>query len=145
MSTRYWIGVVARDHVLRGFEGGFAQVGHGKGASLRRMAPGDWLFYYSPTTNLEGGKTLQAFTAAGRVAAGEVYQFQMTAEFHPWRRDVAFEPAAHGAPIEPLKARLSIITDNPNWGMVFRRGHLEISEADALVIAESMGIRLASS
>lgn len=41
MSTRYWIGVVSKNHVLRGVEGGFAQVGHGKGAPLRRMAPGE--------------------------------------------------------------------------------------------------------
>lgn len=140
MSTRYWIGVVSRDHVLRGVEGGFAQVGHGKGAPLRRMAPGDWLFYYSPKTSLEGGTPLQAFTGAGRILDGEVYQVEMTEAFKPWRRDVTFATDAIEAPIAPMKERLSIITDNKNWGMVFRRGHVEITEADAQIIAEAMGI-----
>ena len=48
MAVRYWIGVVSRDHVMTGVAGGFAQVGHGKSAPLRRMSAGDWLIYYSP-------------------------------------------------------------------------------------------------
>lgn len=142
MPTRYWIGVVSRDHVLRGVEGGFAQVGHGHGTPLRRMAPGDWLFYYSPKTSLDGGEKLQAFTAAGRVADGDVYQVEMTPDFKPWRRDVTFETAAQEAPIGPLKEQLSIVAGNANWGMAFRRGHLEIPESDARVIADGMGIEL---
>ena len=145
MPTRYWIGVVSREHVLRGVAGGFAQVGHGKGAPLRRMAPGDWLFYYSPKTSLDGGEALQAFTAAGRVAEGDVYQGEMTSDVHPLRRDVVFEPAAREAPIAPLKAQLSITAGNPRWGMAFRRGHLEVPEADARLIAEAMGFALPSS
>ena len=142
MSTRYWIGVVSREHVLRGVAGGFAQVGHGKDAPLRRMAPGDWLFYYSPKTSLDGGEPLQAFTAAGRIAEGDVYQAEMAPGFTPWRRDVVYAPDAREAPIAPLRERLSFVAGNANWGMVFRRGHLEIPEADALLIAEAMGIAL---
>jgi hypothetical protein len=37
-SPRHWIGVVSRQHVLRGVAGGFAQLGHGTAAPLRRMA-----------------------------------------------------------------------------------------------------------
>lgn len=144
MATRYWIGVVSRDHVLRGVAGGFAQVGHGKGAPLHRMAPGDWLFSYSPRTSLDDGEPLQAFTAAGRVADGDVYQVEVTTDFRPWRRDVAFERGAREAPIAALKERLSITAGNRSWGMVFRRGHLEITGADARVIAGAMGIDLAS-
>jgi hypothetical protein len=29
---------------------GFMQVSHGKAAPLRRIHPGDWVVYYSPTT-----------------------------------------------------------------------------------------------
>ncbi len=68
MGTRYWIGVVSRDHVLRGVEGGFAQVCHGKERPLKRMHQGDWLIYYSPRISMGKGTPLQAFTAIGRVA-----------------------------------------------------------------------------
>jgi hypothetical protein len=42
--TRYWIGVAANDHVEKGVLGGFAQLGHGKPASIRRLSPGDWIW-----------------------------------------------------------------------------------------------------
>ena len=64
--------------------------------------------------------------------------------FSPFRRDVVFAPDAREAPITPLKERLSIIAGNPNWGMLFRRGLLEIPEADARLIAEAMGIEVSS-
>ena len=36
----HWIGVVSRQHVLRGIAGGFAQLGHGKAAPPRRRPVG---------------------------------------------------------------------------------------------------------
>lgn len=53
-----WLGVVSRAHVQRGVSGGFAQVCHGKAAPLRRMQTGDWLIYYSPSTEM-GGEALR--------------------------------------------------------------------------------------
>lgn len=44
---RYWVGVVSKNHVLRGVEGNFCQVCHGKGGPLNRMKKGDYLLYYS--------------------------------------------------------------------------------------------------
>ena len=41
MPTRYWIGVASRDHVMKGVAGGFCQLGHGKSAPVKRLAPGD--------------------------------------------------------------------------------------------------------
>ena len=38
--TRFWVGVVSKEHVLRGVEGGFCQVCHGKKAPLNRMKGG---------------------------------------------------------------------------------------------------------
>ena len=142
MAARYWISVVSRDHVLRGVAGGFTQVGHGTGAPLRRMSPGDWLFSYSPKTSLKGGTTLQAFTAAGRIAEGDVYRVEMTPDFHPWRRDVTYEVNAGEAAISPLRERLAVIAGAKNWGVMFRRGHLEITEPDAKIIAGAMGFQL---
>ena len=61
-----WLGVVSRAHVQKGVAGGFAQLCHGKAQPLRRMRRGDWLVYYSPTTEM-GGAALRAFTAIGQV------------------------------------------------------------------------------
>lgn len=66
----------------------------------------------------------------------------MTETFKPWRRDLAFALDAREAPIAPLKERLSVIAGNTSWGMVLRRGHLEITEADAQIIAEALGVDL---
>ena len=56
----HWIGVVSRSHVLRGIEGGFAQMNHGKQAPLKRMKTGDGLIYYSPREAHPDGAPLQA-------------------------------------------------------------------------------------
>ncbi len=142
MGAHYWIGVVQADHVRAGVDGGFAQVGHGQGAPLRRMSPGDWLFYYSPRTSLHNGEKLQAFTAAGRIVNGHVYQVEMTSDFRPWRRDIAFAQPIVEAPIETLKHDLSFIADNRNWGLMMRRGHFEIIADDARRIADAMAFAL---
>ena len=70
-DTRYWVGVASRDHVRRGAEGGFCQLGHGKAAPVERLSPGDWIAYYSPRTEMRGGETVQAFSAIGTVEPGE--------------------------------------------------------------------------
>ncbi|HYW82878.1 MAG TPA: EVE domain-containing protein, partial [Spirochaetia bacterium] len=56
MSTGYWIGVVSLSHVQKGVAGGYAQLGHGKAAPLRRLQAGDWFIYYSPKTDMEHGE-----------------------------------------------------------------------------------------
>lgn len=71
--------------------GGFAQLCHGKRGPLAKMSVGDWLVYYSPTTELGGGVPLKAFTAIGRIQGADVHPFDMGGGFMPYRRDVAFE------------------------------------------------------
>jgi len=112
---RLWIGVASRDHVMRGVEGGFCQLGHGKAAPIRRLAPGDWIVYYSPRTAYPDGDPLQAFTAIGRVMAGEPYTAKMGGGFVPTRRDVLFISSCE-APIKPLLERLSFTARDRNWG-----------------------------
>ncbi len=65
--TKHWVGVVSRDHVMIGVEGGFCQVNHGKEAPLRRMAKGDHMLYYSPRERIKDGEIIQAFTAVGTI------------------------------------------------------------------------------
>lgn len=135
--TRYWIGVVSLSHVKRGVAGGFAQLGHGKAAPLRRMKPGDWLVYYSPKTDMDEGEPLQQFTALGKVTGESVYEHRMSPDFVPFRRDVSYvncEPAA----IAPLIPKLSFIKDPKRWGFPFRRGHIEMTQRDWRLIARAM-------
>ncbi len=135
---RFWIGVASRDHVMAGVARGFCQLGHGKAAPVKRLAPDDWIVYYSPRTVYPDGEPLQAFTAIGRVMPGEPYTAQMGPGFVPTRRDVLFISSCE-APIRPLLEYLSFSSDNKNWGQVFRRGLIEIQERDFRLIAEAMG------
>jgi len=135
--TRFWIGTVSADHVAIGVKGGFGQCGHGKRAGLQRMSAGDGFIYYSPKTSLTDGEPLQAFTAIGRITDDRTYQIEMAPDFHPWRRNVAWVPA-QPAPIRPLLDHLDFTRDKPNWGIMFRRGHFEVSAADFQTIAAAM-------
>ena len=140
MSTRYWIGVVSLSHVRKGIEGGYVQVSHGKAAPLRRLHPGDWFIYYSPKTDMDLGEPLQQFTAIGRVKDDRVYQFEMSKDFVPFRRDMVWA-ASTPAPIQPLIPGLSFIKDPVRWGYPFRTGLLEISRKDFELIAGAMKAR----
>ncbi len=139
MTQRYWIGVASKDHVQKGVEGGFCQLCHGKSNPLKRLSSNDWLIYYSPRTAINGGETVQAFTAIGRVLEGEPYSFDMGHDFVPYRRNVQFIES-QDAPIRPLIDRLSFIKNKQSWGYVFRFGLLEIPESDFLQIAVAMGV-----
>src|SRR2546426_246386 len=110
--SKYWIAVASADHARRGRELGIMQVGHGKGGPLRRVSPGDGVVYYAPVVALGGKEKLQAFTAIGRVKAGEVYQADM-GEFRPFRRDVAYVKAKDAA-IAPLLERLALTRAKKN-------------------------------
>jgi hypothetical protein len=138
-TPRAWIGVVARSHVERGVAGGFAQVCQGRRAPLQRMLPGDYLVYYSPTTERQGGEPLRAFTALGRVQSERVYSFDMGGGFVPFRKDVSYLPCARSAAIGPLLSRLNFVRRQSNWGLLMRRGHFEIDGHDLALIADAMG------
>jgi EVE domain len=134
---RYWIGVASQDHVLRGIDGGFCQVCHGKAQPLKRMAINDWLIYYSPKITFEGNLPCQAFTAIGRVTDDNVYTIEMAPGFIPYRRNIQFLNATP-TPIRPLIPTLEFIKDKTRWGYQFRFGHFEISQTDFTQIAKKM-------
>jgi hypothetical protein len=136
---RYWIVVVSKDHVARGIAGGFVQANHGKVAPLKRMTVNDRVICYSPKVSYSGNEALQAFTAIGQVAEGEVYQYKMTDDFIPWRRNINFH-ACREAPIAPLVGELSFITNKAAWGYPFRFGFFEIPEHDFKLISDAMVI-----
>ena len=126
-----WIAACAADaHVRIGRAGGFMQVNHGKGPPLRRISPGDRVIYYSPTETYPGKDKVQAFTALGIVRPGDPYQAEMSACFHPWRRDVDWFDIKE-TPIRPLLGSLAFTRDTPNWGYQLRFGLFGIENEDA--------------
>lgn len=137
MNTKYWIAVASREHVLRGVDGGFCQVCHGKGVPLRRMKGGDWIIYYSSKEQFGADEKCQRFTAIGQIKNDVIIQADMGNNFHPFRRDVAFQPCEEVA-IQPLIPQLGFIKDKQHWGAPFRYGLLEISATDFQLIASQM-------
>ncbi|HEY2811379.1 MAG TPA: EVE domain-containing protein [Rhabdochlamydiaceae bacterium] len=140
---RYWIGVACREHVTRGVKGGFAQVCHGKEGPLKQMKKDDWIVYYSPTLKFGGKESCKAFTAIGQIEEGDSYQFQMSDDFIPYRRNVKFFSTKE-LPILPLLDSLTFIQDKKKWRFPFRRGCFSIPESDFKLIANGMGKKLES-
>ena len=142
-ERNYWIGVVSKDHVALGVNGGFTQLNHGKAGPLERMRAGDGFAFYSPRLSYPDGAPLQAFTAIGRIRDGIVYQTMgrqddKGAAFAPFRLGVDYL-AAQDAPIKPMIDALSFIHNKAHWGAAFRFGYLRVPEADFARIATAMG------
>ena len=134
--TRFWIGVVSKEHVLRGVEGGFCQVCHGKKAPLNRMKKGDYLLYYSPKYQMNDQEKLQAFTAVGKILDDTAYQVEMFESFVPFRRDVSYYQPVKDCPIEQVR-------QYPQWRQYvsqLRYGHLEVSKDFFLYVFDQMKV-----
>ena len=137
MNRKFWIGVASKEHVFKGVEGGFCQLCHGKATPLKRMSKGDYIIYYSSKEKITDKEPYQKFTALGKVVSDEVYQYAMSADFTPYRKDIAFLNARE-IEIRPLIDYLDFIPDKKRWGYPFRYGYLEIEEADFKRIASQM-------
>ena len=135
-----WIAVASAEHVRYGQIQGFMQVCHGKVAPLRRIQPGDWVAYYSPTITFRGKDKLQAFTAIGIVENREPYSFDMGDGFCPFRRDITWVQS-NEASILPLLDSLDFSVGIRNWGYQLRFGLFAVSEHDIQIIANAMGAR----
>jgi hypothetical protein len=142
-TRRYWMGVVHRDHVLRGVSQGIVQTNHGAKFSVAKMREGDGFVFYSPKDVYPDGRSLREFTAIGVIAPGEVWQADVPmasgVEFRPWRRKADWDESATPAPIIPLLDVLELTRGIRNWGLQLQKGHLELSEHDFRVIARQMG------
>ncbi|MBP2616268.1 EVE domain-containing protein [Chryseobacterium jejuense] len=134
---RYWMASVSKEHTERGVEGNFIQVCHGKKAPLQRMKKGDYIIVYSSKIKMNSSEKLQNFTAIGKVMGEEVYSFQMTETFNPFRRDIEFYDCKECS-IIPLIDQLDFIENKKFWGYPFRYGLFEISEKDFNLIASKM-------
>jgi len=139
-DSQCWIGVVSREHVQRGVAGGFIQLNHGKRAPLQKLKAGDRVAMYSPREAYPDGAPLQAFTAIGEIASGEVYQVEMAPDFKPYRVDVRFL-SCEEASIRPLIEGLGFIRDKTHWGAAFRFGYVRVPSEDFDRIAAAMHAR----
>jgi hypothetical protein len=137
--ARFWVGIASREHVLAAVRGGFCQLNHGKEAPVRRLQTGDRIVFYSPRERTEGGESLQAFTAAGRIVDEVPYQVEQSKDFRPFRRKTEYLKGKD-APIHPLLEELSFTKGRINWGAAFRTGIFQIKREDYMKIAMTMGI-----
>ncbi len=137
-AARYWISTVSLEHVLVGVEGNFCQVCHGKKAPLARMKKDDWLIYYSPKLSMGGTEAHQKFTAIGRIADNNIYQFKMAENFIPFRRKVTYLKNVQEQSIRPLLNDLSFTAGKKNWGYKFFLGLFEIPREDFELIYKKM-------
>lgn len=136
-STKYWILVASKDHVKNGMAQGIAQACHGKAAPLKRMKKGDFVIYYSGKQTLGRPDKCQEFTALGKVIDDEIYQFQVSEDFCPTRRNIAFLESQDTS-ILPLIADLVFINNKKSWGYPFRFGFFEINQHDFDLISSKM-------
>ncbi|MEO5736857.1 MAG: EVE domain-containing protein [Variovorax sp.] len=139
-TPRNWIAIASAEHARLGRDHqplGFMQVGHGNGAPLKRIAPGDRVAYYAPATMYGGTDRLQSFVSIGVVQFGEPYQVDLGRGFIPWRRDVRYA-LAQEAQIAPLIEAFDFVEDPKRWGSKFRFGLFEINDHDMQLIATAM-------
>jgi len=136
-KQKYWILVASKDHVKNGLAEGFAQVCHGKSLPLQRMSEGDFIIYYSGRQTSGKPERCQEFTAIGQVKDDRVYQVQMSENFCPSRRNIAFFQN-RDIPILPLINDLNFIKNKKSWGYPFRFGFFEIGQHDFDLISTQM-------
>jgi len=136
-GKKYWIIVASKDHVKNGITQGIAQACHGKAAPLKRMQQDDGVVFYSSKYIIDKPEKCQEFTAIGKVADDNIFQFQMTEDFCPFRRNIDFFKSKD-LPIKPLINNLEFIKDEKSWGYPFRFGFFEINENDYKLISSQM-------
>jgi hypothetical protein len=136
-DVKYWIAAISKEHTERGVKGSFIQVCHGKQVPLNRMRKGDFLLVYSSKLSMEGSEKCKAFTAFGKVSDDEVYSFQMTESFKPFRRNIEFFECEETS-ILPLIDDLEFISNKKCWGYPFRFGFFEVMEKDFDLITSKM-------
>lgn len=139
-DTKYWIIVASKDHVKNGMAQGIAQACHGKASPLRRMRKGDFIICYSGKQTMGQPQPCQQFTAIGKVKDEQTYQFQVSEDFCPSRRNIEFLPGKDIS-ILPLIAGLDFIPNKKSWGYPFRFGFFEIKRHDFELISSQMLIQ----
>ena len=101
------------------------------------MKTGDYVIFYSSKYYFDKKDKCQEFTAIGRVKSDDIYQFEMTPEFCPFRIDIEFLES-NDISILPLINELEFILNKQKWGYPFRWGTLQIYQQDFNLISNLM-------
>ncbi|WP_111710284.1 EVE domain-containing protein [Lutibacter citreus] len=136
-NLKYWIITASKEHVKNGVLGGFAQACHGKPTPLKKIKKGDYIIFYSSKEYFDKKDKCQEFTAIGKVKSDDIYQYEMTPDFCPFRIDINFLQS-NDISILPLINELSFIPNKQKWGYPFRWGTLQINESDFKLISNLM-------
>lgn len=139
---KFWVNTAIKNHIERGLAGGYTQANHGAAFGLKKLQLGDWIVHYAPKVAMDSTEPYQRFMAIGQVADDELYQVEITPEFHPYRRNITFKKEAQEVEIKPMLGELEFITDPKHWGLPFKKGLFEVSEADFAKIAAAMNVQL---
>jgi len=135
---KFFIGVATKDHVDMGVQEGFMQVCHGKKAQLLRLKKNDIIMYYCTSTIYGKKDNYQCITASGTVKDDKVYQFEISKDFIPWRRDVVFDKNLEPIKIKEILEDLAFIKNKNKWGVYFRPGLIEIKKEEYEIIIGKM-------
>lgn len=131
-----FVGVAHPAQVRMARDAGVVAFGHGREASVRRLAPGDSVIDYAPKSDFDGDP-VQAFVAHATVTGDAPFVKEWAAGFTAWARTARFDEVTE-RPVRPLLERLSFIRDRRHWGMAFRQDKFEIGEADHATIAGAL-------
>jgi len=136
MSVRYWVGVVAGDHVDFAKMHCLCAFSKGTRAAIEKLSEGDRFVFYSPKSGFMEGDPIQCFTALGTVIDATPFETDW-AGHQIWAGRAAYADMAWVS-VRPLLEPLSFVTNPAKWGMAFRRGQFEISEDDFDLIETAM-------
>ncbi len=137
MEIKFWVVVTSRDHALDGATGGVVQVNHGKNGPLRRMSAGDKVLFYAGKEVYGQAKLCQRFVALAILTDDAISQYEMSANFKPYRRKAAYRKIKEVG-IRPLINRLDFIKSKEKWGYIFKTGFFEITKHDFDLIESHM-------
>lgn len=125
--TKYWIGTVSQEHVLRGVAGGFCQVCHGKRTAQPHEARRLAALLQPENPHGRRGKTASLYRIRANYGR---YRLSVPNEtFIPFRRNVEYAETRRNCPID-------IIRTHPEWkkyAAMLRYGHLK-SAAISLIL-----------
>ncbi len=136
-ETKYWIVVASKDHVQKGIHEEIMQTCHGKATPLNRMQKNDYIIYYSGKSSLTESIKCQEFTAIGKIKSENIYPYQISEDFCPFRREVSYYNHKDTS-ILPLINDLEFIKNKKSWGYPFRFGFIEINKHDFDLISTQM-------
>ncbi|MFT4716517.1 MAG: hypothetical protein ACI861_000696 [Paracoccaceae bacterium] len=140
MTVRYWIGVVASDHVDAAVKSGICAFSHGDKASLAKLSEGDRFAFYSPKTGYKSGEPVQCFTALGTIIDPTPAEFSWEGN-DIWAVNAAYAKITPTS-VRPLLEPLKFVLNATRWGMAFRRGHFEITEPDFALIEAALKAKI---